>query len=493
MVAAETSCAAEELYIGLDVGTGGVRALAVGASGRIAARATAELQTGHAPQLEGWHEQDPLDWWNASCLVLADLMQQLQDAGVALEALRALAIDGTSGSLVCLDEQRRPLCPALMYNDGRAQEEAAQVNLLAADFCTRMGYRFASSFALPKIVWLQRHKPAIFARTVIFAHQADYIQGRLTGGDGIADYSNALKTGYDLEIEGWPHWLEHLPGIRERLPRVVPPGVRVGQVSAAAARQTGLPAGLAIVSGATDATAACLASGAHRSGDCNTTLGTTLAFKCISRHRARHPEGLVYSHKLPGGYWLPGAASNTGGEWIGKLYPDKDLRALDERSRTLLPNPHIAYPLVSPGERFPFIAPQARGFCLPEPQSPGIRYAAYLQGVALVERLGYQALEEAMGCSAERVFSSGGGSRSDVWMQCRADATGRPMQRPASPESAFGSAILAAAATDYGDLWSAVRGMVQIERTFEPEAKKTSHYSAVFAMFRDEIRQRGYA
>ena len=202
---------------------------------------------------------------------------------------------------------------------------------------------------------------------------------------------------------------------------------------------------------------------------------------------------MVYSHKLPGGYWLPGAASNTGGEWIGKLFPGEDLPSLDERSRALLPNPHIAYPLVRQGERFPFSAPEARGFCLPEPQAPGVRYAAFLQGVALVERLGYQVLEEAMGSLLERVFSSGGGSRSDVWMQCRADATGRPMQRPASPESAFGSAILAAAATDYGDLWSAVRGMVQIERTFEPEPTKASHYSALFARFHAEISQRGYA
>ena len=493
MVAADASCAGEELYIGLDLGTGGVRALAVGASGRIAAQAAADLQPGCAPEIEGGHEQDPLDWWAASCRALAALMQQLHVAGLALQALRALAIDATSGSLVCLDEQRRPVCPALMYNDGRAREEAAQVNALAGDFCARMGYRFAASFALPKIVWLQRHKPEVFARTVRFAHQADYIQGKLIGEDGIADYSNALKTGYDLETEAWPHWLDRLPGVRERLPRVVAPGVRVGQIGVAAARQTGLPAGLAIVSGATDATAACLASGAHRPGDCNTTLGTTLAFKCISRQPARHPEGLVYSHKLPGGYWLPGAASNTGGEWIGKLFPGKNLRTLDERSRTLLPNSHMAYPLVRQGERFPFLAPQAQGFCLPEPQSPGLRYAAYLQGVALVERLGYQVLEEAMGCSLERVFSSGGGSRSDVWMQCRADATGRPMQRPASPESAFGSAIIAAAAMDYGDLWSAVQGMVRIERTFEPEAKKTSHYSAVFARFHAEIRQRGYA
>jgi sugar (pentulose or hexulose) kinase len=493
MAAAEASFTGENLFIGLDLGTGGVRALAVETSGRVVAQASVGLATSRPTQVEEGHEQDPLDWWEASCRALSGLVQQLNAAGVALQALRALAIDGTSGTLVCLDEQRRPLCPALMYNDGRARTQALQVTDLAGDFCARLGYRFEASFALAKIVWIQQRTPDIFARTVRFAHQADYIQGNLTGEDGIADYSNALKTGYDLEKESWPQWLDQLPGVSERLPQVVAPGVQVGQICSAAARQTGLPAGLAVVSGATDATAACLASGAHRPGDCNTTLGTTLVFKSISRQLARHAEGLVYSHKLPGGYWLPGAASNTGGEWIGELFPGEDFRSLDARAQGLLPNHYVAYPLVRPGERFPFIAPAARGFCLPEPESASERYAAYLQGVALVERLGYQVLEEATATSVEAVFSTGGGSRSDVWIQCRANATGRTMQRPVSPESAFGSAILAAAAADYGDLWSAVQGMVQIEKTFEPDPATASHYGELFDRFCAEIRQRGYA
>ena len=492
MRAASFASGDDTLFIGIDLGTGGVRALAAGTTGQVVAHCEVALEPALPTRIEGGHEQDPLNWWEAVCQALGELMQALDAAGVSPQALRALAVDGTSGTLVCLDREGQPARSALMYNDARARIEAAELTDQAEDFCQRLGYRFEASFALAKIAWVQRHEPGVFERTFCFAHQADYIQGCLIGETGTADYSNALKTGYDLIEECWPQWILQLPGVGERLPRIVAPGTRVGQVGRVAARQTGLPQGLAVVSGATDGTAACLASGVQRIGDYNTTLGTTLVFKGISRQLVRHPEGLVYCHKLPGGYWLPGAASNTGGEWIETLFPAADIQSMDVGARPYLPSRHIAYPLARQGERFPFRAGAAKGFCIPEPVSETERYAAHLQGVALVERLGYQVLDQVAGTSGGEVFSTGGGSRSPVWMQYRADATGRRMHLPACPESALGCAILAAAGGFYGDLWVAVQNMVRIEKSFEPNPAHADRYGELFDGFCAEIGKRGY-
>ena len=480
------------LFIGIDAGTGGVRALAVTETGAVVARSAAALEPGAVTREGNTHEQSPRAWWNAVCQATAALMSELKSEGVLPESLSTLAVDGTSGTLAALDGSGEPVRPAVMYNDARASAEADELNALAGDFCRKLGYRFKASFTLAKIVWLQKHEPEHFERATYLIHQADYILGRLSGRFGISDYSNALKTGYDLIEERWPDWIGHLPGVSDRLPRVVPPGTAVGEVCPAAAKQTGLPAGLTVVTGASDGTAGFLASGATRPGDYNTTLGTTLVFKGVSRQLCKHPDGLIYCHKLPGGYWLPGAASNTGCEWIGSLFPEDNVASMDEAARGELPVGSVAYPLARMGERFPFSRAGAQGFCVPEPADRVTRYAAHLQGVALLERLAYQVLDEVAGTSAGSVFSTGGGSGSDVWMQCRADATGRTFHRPACPESAFGSAILAAAGAGHVGVWEALNRMVHAERTFVPNCDHAERYHELFGSFRAELVKRGY-
>ena len=481
------------LFIGIDVGTGGVRALAVSETGRIVAQSAVPFDAGVLAPQQDRHEQPPEAWWEAVCRATSTLPETLRSAGVPPAALAAMSVDGTSGTVVALDTAGRPLRPALMYNDPRAVAEAEQINTVAAEFCQKLGYRFTSSFALAKIAWLQRHEPAVFDRAARFVHQADYVVGRLTGKDDVSDYSNALKTGYDLVDECWPSWIDDLLGVEDRLPRVVAPGTKVGTVSAEAAAATGLPEGLAVVAGATDGTAACLASGVRRPGDYNTTLGTTLVFKGISRKICRHPRGLIYCHKLPGGLWLPGAASNTGCEWIGAWFSEARVGELDAAAQQLLPTNGLAYPLIRQGERFPFLSQRATGFFLPRPEEPVERYAACLEGVAFVERLAYDVLDGVTGTSGGEVRSTGGGSRSDVWMQCRADVTRRVLHRPACPESALGTAILAAAGSYYQGLSEAMENMVRIERTFAPNPARAEHYDGRFERFCGELKKRGYA
>lgn len=144
------------------------------------------------------------------------------------------------------------------------------------------------------------------------------------------------------------------------------------------------------------------------------------------------------------------------------------------------------------GERFPFVCPAAEGFCVPEPIDPHRRFVAGLVGTALVERLAYQVLDDVLGVASGDIYSTGGGSRSDVWMQCRADATGRTLHRPVVAESAFGSAILAAAGTVYDNLDAAIAAMVRVERSFSPNRKVATRYDELFQRFCEELQRRGY-
>ena len=483
---------AGELVLGLDIGTGGVRAVAADADGALVAHSRTALEPGPSAGQPGLREQDPDAWWRAAVDTLRQLGHKIARGGHRPEAIAALCVDGTSGTLVCLDAWGGVLRPAIMHNDQRAADEADELSRQAAAMCRKLGYRVAPSFAAAKILWLRRHEPAVFEATRWFAHQADYIAGRLAGEHGVTDYSNALKTGFDLIDDEWPSWWGCYDGVVERLPRVVAPGAPIGILDTGTADVLGLPAGIALIAGATDGTAAFLASGASEAGADNTTLGTTLVFKRLSRCLRADADGLVYSHKLPGGFWLPGAASSTGGEWIEQQFADADLGRLDREAGEHLPSDHVAYPLAAAGERFPFLAPGARGFCAPPAEDPVAVYAANLQGTAFVERLSYDVLDRTTGVEGRDIYATGGASRSDVWLQLRADVTGRCVRRPVCAESAFGSAVLAAASTWHGDWWSAAKRMVSIERSFEPERSQAAAYDDRFGRFCRLLEERGY-
>ena len=437
---------------------------------------------------QGRHEQEPRAWWGAAAKVLRDISSQLARREGSPVELLALSVDGTSGTVVGVDAAGLPTTPALMYDDSRAAEQAAELEALRSS-----GISLSATSGLAKIRWLQQCMPAEFEATHVFLHQADLIAARLTGEVGVTDASNALKSGFDLKTGHWAEWIDQLPALRSRLPRVVEPGSSIGRLAGDVAGELGLPAGLAVVAGVTDGTAAFLASGATQPGEDNTTLGTTLVFKRVARAEVLDEGGLIYCHRLPGGVWLPGAASNVGGGWIRECHGREDLALLDAEAAQYLPSNALAYPLLGRGERFPFSSELAEGFCVPALKRPSERYAASLQGTALVERMAYEVLDTATGAQATGpVFATGGGSRSDVWLQLRSDVCGRTYHRPENSESAFGSAVLAAGNVLFDDLWQASRAMVRISASFRPDAGRKSSYDEYHARFRELLTQRGY-
>jgi len=486
--------AAGEVVLGIDVGTQGARVLAVGPGGQVAASAQVSFdlrtfQPGAQILPPGWFEQHPRSWWEA----VTGCLRQVMAALPAGTHVAGISVDSTSGTILPVDASGEPLHPALMYNDQRSEGQARAVQAAAQDHQQRFGYVFGSSYALPKIVWFQQVRPEVYARARAFIHAADFIAGRLTGEYFVSDTSNALKTGYDLLDLRWPDFIERDLGIRrDLLPDVVLPGQGLGRVTPAAARETGLPEGTVVLAGATDGTAAQIASGAAQVGEWNTTLGTTLVMKGVSRQLKPDPLGRVYFHRHPEGWWMPGGASNTGADWILKDHPGANLDELNERAAPLAPTGLVRYPLLKNGERFPFASAAARGFVLGRPSSELEMFVAGLEGVALLERLAFETLAQIGLEVGSQVFITGGGAKSRLWSRIRASALHKSLVKPAVTETAFGAAVLAASGCWYSTLSEAAARMVRAAETIDPEPSWQAPYEDRYHRFVEELKTRGY-
>ncbi|MFI5890977.1 FGGY-family carbohydrate kinase [Actinoplanes sp. NPDC051513] len=487
MVQSSTS-AGEPLWAGVDVGTQSLRVAVVDADGGLAGQGSAKLSSRRAPGRI--HEQDPASWWRA----LGAAARAALD-GLAAERLRGVALCSTSGTVLLTDGHGAALTPALMYDDARAEAEERRAAEAGGALWAALGLPMQRSWALPKVLWLLGQADAATRQAaerggVRLAHSADYLAGRLVGAPVATDFSHALKTGYDLSAHRWPtEVLDRLGLPLSMLPDVVRPGSRLGAVSARAAGETGFPAGTPVLAGMTDGCAAQVAAGALSPGDWNSVLGTTLVLKGVTTERLSDPGGAVYSHRHPDGGWLPGGASNVGAGSIPPEFRD-DPAAFDAAAEAFEPAGAVAYPLVSRGERFPFVRPDAQGFLLGRPRSRADRYAALLQGVAFVERLCY-AYVETLGAKVDgRVMVTGGGSRSAYWTQLRADVLGRPLHRPAQAEPAFGMAVLAAAGN--GSLSVAARRMVRLAGVVEPRPAAAERFAEPYAKFLGELVLLGY-
>jgi sugar (pentulose or hexulose) kinase len=215
-----------------------------------------------------------------------------------------------------------------------------------------------------------------------------------------------------------------------------------------------------------------------------------MVVKGVTCHSVLDPLGRLYNHRHPDGWWMPGGASNTGADWVARDYDARNLTSLDNEARGVIPTPWIVYPLTGEGERFPFIAPLAKGF-EPDGLSEVHRFAARMEGVAYLERLAYELIEGLSGETVDRVFSAGGGSRSETWSMIRANVLQKPVLQMCHPEAAVGAAILAASRTSFESLEAAARAMTTLARAVEPGDLGES-YAAGYGQFVEQLRGRGF-
>jgi len=456
------------VWIGVDLGTQSVRSVLVDAAGTVLARAARSL-TSHRDGAR--HEQDPREWLAAVDATLAE---------VATPAVQGVAICSTSGTVLLTDESGAPTTPALMYDDARAADYLDRIVKADPD---RWSAAMQPTWALPKLLWLlERHSGQI-------AHSADVVAAHLIGGSVATDTSHALKTGYDLIADSWPvDAFDRLGLPAELLPEVVRPGVELGRVYAAKAQVTGVPAGTPVYAGMTDGCAAQIAAGALSPGAWNSVLGTTLVLKGVSKDLLADPTGAVYSHRHPDGGWLPGGASNTGAGALTKMLPGADLDALDRAAQELGAIDAAIYPITGRGERFPFVAPTAERFELGDLPDDLHRYCAVLQGVAFIEKLAFEHLEQLGAEPVRSVSLTGGAVRSGYWNQLRADVLGVPVELPAAADPAYGMAVLAASAG--GSVTETAVRMVRVDRVIEPRPQE--RLTTLYGEFVAELDRRGY-
>lgn len=484
----------EQAWLGVDLGTQSVRALIVGDQGQRLGTGTVALVS----HREGSrHEQDPDRWWSGAVDAIRAALADADTAGT-IPPISGVAVTGTSGSITVLDRDGRPLVPGLMYDDGRASVYLDEVNRVGAQDWRAAGYhRMQRSWALPKLIWLLRENHDAIAAGGRLAHQVDVVNRGLVGHDVAADTSNALKTGVSAASTGWPQETMSALGVPESmLPDVVLPGTVVGTVHAVPAELTGLPVGIPVVAGMTDGCAAQIGAGAVEVGSWNSVLGTTLVLKGVTEDLLQDPDGVVYSHRSPSGHWLPGGASSVGAGVLSREFDAASFDDLTHEASTRFPTPVLRYPLVSPGERFPFVSADAHDFTLGQAVETGEAFAAVLQGVAYAERLCLDYLAGLGAPTDGRLVLTGGATRNRVWTQLRADVLGRSVELPGSAEPAQGMAVLAAASIRGGpreqDLLEAAQEMVQIKTVVEPTPGSVGRHDEGYARLLAALTDRGW-
>jgi xylulokinase len=461
--------------VGLDVGTTGVKALAVSPEGEVLARIE-EAYPLSTPQ-PGWAEQDPEDWWRAAESALADL---------AVPDVTGLGLTGQMHGLVVLDERQRVLRPAILWNDQRTAAECAEIEerLGLRRLVELTGNRALPGFTAPKLLWLRRHEPEVYGRIAHVLLPKDYVRLRLTGERAIdaTDASGTLL--FDVARRRWSdEVLAALEIPREWLPRVLESPEVAGHKSK----------GVPVAAGAGDQAAGALGVGVDRPGPLSVVLGTSGVVFASLPAFAADPEGRLHSfcHAVPDAWHAMGVMLAAAGSlrWLRDVVaPGESFETLTAEAETWLPGAEglVFLPYLA-GERTPHADPDARaafvGLSLRHDRGALVR--GVLEGVAFGLRDALGLLKE-LGVEPQVGRASGGGSRSDLWLRIVASVLGVPLERAAVEEgAAYGAALLGGVAAGvFADVHEAVAACVRVRDRIEPEPAWADTYTHEYQRFR---------
>jgi xylulokinase len=447
--------------IGIDVGTSGVKGVAIDAGGKILAQA--EVSYPLATPRPGWAEQDPEDWWRATSAVFHRLRSSTErPAGIGLS--------GQMHGLVALGPGDEVLRPAILWNDGRTGAECEEIErVVGRERLIRLtGNRALPGFTAPKLLWLRRNEPELYGRIARIALPKDYVRLRLCGehSTDVADASGTLL----LDVAA-RRWSEEMLESLELQPSWLPDVLESPAVSGVDGN------GVPVAAGAGDQAAGALGVGVDRPGPVSVVLGTSgVVFASLDRFQAE-PEGRVHSfcHAVPGKWHAMGVMLSAAGalRWLrDTAAPDVEFGALLAEAAAwpagtegLLFAPYLA------GERTPHPDPDARGAFvgLSLRHDRGALVRAVLEGVAFGLRDCLDLLRET-GVEASVGRVSGGGAASELWLQIVASTLELPLERVAVDEgAAFGAALLGGVAAGvWSDVQAAVAATVRPRGRVDP-------------------------
>ena len=428
-----------QVFIGIDIATENVRAVAIDTEGNLYGSNSEKL----APVTGGSDKrltQDPASWIAAVSKVLKELATKCKAEGLTP---KALCISATSGTFVITDSKGLPIADAAMYNDGRASSIIGRAEKIIGE--------------------ANQNGPYLFANTpeFVIAHLAGVPLSEIA-----TDSSHSLKIGLDLASINWNQpVLDQVQSLKLTLPRLVLPGTKLAYLSSEISTKLGLDQ-IPIYAGMTDGCTAQISAGG--SSGSVTSLGTTMVIKAVSKTNIKGAS--FYSHLLPKNRFLAGGASNIGGISYKQFAADIDnwnQKAADFGVANV-----VTYPLPNVGERFPFLAPEMKNLISGSVKNDTEAFRATLEAIAFTERYSYELLEKAGADISPQIFTAGGGGKSALLSQIRATVLGKPVVTLSKSGSDIGAAMLALASDQVSSDGDLAEGLSKIKishgETFNP-------------------------
>ena len=473
------------MYLGLDLGTSGLKGLLIDNTGRLAGSSTAPLAV--LRPHEGWSEQDPATWIRAAETVIENLIHKFP---ASMKSLHGIGLSGQMHGATLLDKSANVIRPCILWNDTRAHAEAAELDAMP-QFRALTGNIVFPGFTAPKLSWVRRNEPKYFEKIHKVLLPKDYLRHWLTG-EFISDMSDASGTGWlDVGARDWSSELLAATNMsRAQMPALVEGNAVGGVLRDALARRWGLPLGITVAGGAGDNAASAIGLGAFQAGQAFVSLGTSGVLFAANDAFLPNPASAVHAfcHALPDTWHQMGVilSATDALAWYGNIVGRSAKDLTGELGLTLQAPGSTRFLPYLGGERTPHNDSTVRGAFLGLSHSND-RFAltrAVLEGVAFAFRDNLHALRSA-GTEISRLLAVGGGARSDYWLQVIATTLNLPIDIPENGEfgAALGAArlgLMAAAGIEPASVCKPPK----IAKTVEPDTSLTAPFSDAYQTWR---------
>ena len=476
------------LFIGIDLGTSAMKLLLIDEAGNILTSVTREY-----PLLlprPGWSEQEPFEWWDACLSGITELL-----SGFDPSLVRGIGVGGQMHGLVALDENDTVIRPAILWNDGRTDEETEWLNsVIGREKLSALTGNIAfAGFTAPKLLWMRKHEPASFARIVKIMLPKDYINYRLTGVHA-CDFSDASgMLLLDVEQRRWSPEMLDICGVSEaQMPKLFESYEVIGTVKLEIARTLGLSENVKVVAGAGDNAAAAVGTGTVGNGACNISLGTSGTIFISSDKFDVDPNNALHAFAhADGRYHLLGCMLSAAS--CNKWFCDEVLKTQDYAAEQvgitddMLGNNRVFFLPYLMGERSPINDTDARGafFGLSMATTRVQMVQAVLEGVAFAIRDSFE-VAKSLGVKIERSKLCGGGAKSPLWRRIMANVLNLPLDIPQTEEGpSYGAAMLAMVGCGaYESVTACAKALVRTTETILPDQAIATRYDARYNQFK---------
>ncbi|MEO5857935.1 MAG: xylulokinase [Pyrinomonadaceae bacterium] len=477
-------------FLGVDIGTGGSRALVIDEAGEILAQATVDHVPFASPHA-GWSEQSPEDWWRAASAAIGKVLEN-----ISADEIGGVSFSGQMHGSVFLDDSDTVIRPALLWNDQRTAPQVDELKATIGDarMIEMVANPAVTGFTLPKLLWLRENEPENWNRVRTVLLPKDYVRFRLTGEKAceVADASGTLML--DVRNRNWSQEMLTAVGIDGGLlPRVVESIEPVGAVSEAGSQATGLKVGTPVLAGAGDNASGAIGAGLVSPGTLGVTIGTSGVVFVVTDEATFDPNGRTHSlcHAIPGRWHMTGVTLAAGYslKWFRDVFAHGisyeeltgEAAKVPSGSDGLIWQPYLM------GERSPHMDPSATASFTGIIGSHGRGHfvRAIMEGVAFSLRDSIDTFRS-LGAPVNEIRLGGGGASSPLWRQIQADVYGQPVSTLVANEgAAYGAALLAGVGVgSWPSVEVAVAATIKINETAEPNPDRSAALEKNYQRFK---------